>query len=572
MSEVSSKDYDVIVVGAGPAGSACSIALARKGVNVLMVEKARIPGERNVTGGVLYGSYSPGYGLIDLLPDFEREAPLERKIVKHSVYVISKPDSDLKYRYYRLGEDSIPSRLGIFNVKIGTGHDYSVLKRRFDRWMALKAAEEGAMLATSTTVLDLIIEDGRVSGIRTNSEDIRADVVIDCSGVTSRLVERAGLREKLQPGDVYHGIKHVYALSAETIEKRFSLKNNDGVANFYIGEFMHGMTGGAFLYTNRDTISIGIVVALESLVNATTERFYETGKLLDLLNELELHPIIAELLEGAELLEYSAHNIPKGYSCMLNKPYSDGFLVAGDALGSFVKIGPRIDGMRPAIASGIMAAETYLYARSKGDYSSSALSIYAEKLSPIYKEIRRSKRDKIISESNLVYRHIPSILFRTKFLTRLASADQRLAEEIKMKSIRADSLQMIQLRTGLLDYDEDRNRSHIQVNFQKASESARKPWVPACPVNCYTLYTEKGVFASFRDLYLHNLKLMNKAEPPAGFDKEAFEVSLRDIEKGKLRFDHVACVACGTCGVIGPADTINFDHELEGHGVRYRYG
>ncbi|MEM0117324.1 MAG: FAD-dependent oxidoreductase [Conexivisphaerales archaeon] len=567
-----STEYDVIVVGAGPAGSASALTLARKGANVLMLEKARIPGERNVTGGVLYGSYISGYGMLDLLPNFETEAPVERKIVSHSVYMLSRPDKDLSYRYYRLTDNSLPSRLGFFSTKIGTGHDYSVLKRRFDHWLALKAVEAGAMLSTDTTAEDLIVEDGKVKGVRTNREEITAKVVIDCSGVTSKLIEKASLRSRLKPEQLYHGIKHVYSLNPELIEKRFSIGKGEGIANFYLGDFMHGLKGGAFLYTNRDTLSIGLVVGLDSLVEATSERFYEVGKLLDVLNEFESHPMIAEILDGAELLEYSAHNIPRGYSCMVDKPYTDGFLVAGDALGSFVKIGPLIDGMRRAIASGIMAAETYLSASQKGVFSSATLAEYRERLSPLYGDVMRSARDSRVTESRLVYRYIPRFLFRTGFLTKQAKPDSDVASLVAKRRANGDAIQLIQQRTGLLEYDEDRIRSHIQVNIEKGSESPAKPWVPACPVNCYTLFTQKGVFASFRDLYLHNLKLLNQKEPEQGFSREAMELSLKDIREGRLRFDHVACVACGTCGAIGPPEIVTFDHEWDGHGVRYKYG
>jgi electron transfer flavoprotein-quinone oxidoreductase len=537
-----------------------------------MLEKARIPGERNMTGGVIYGSYISGYGVIDLIPEFEKEAPTERKIISHSVYMLSRPDNAKGYKYYRLGENSLLSKLGLFNVNIGTGHDYSVLKRRLDHWLALKAVEAGAMLSTDTTAEELLTERGRVVGVRTNREEIKAKLVVDCSGVTSKLVESASLRERLTPEKLYHGIKHVYSLSSEQIEKRFSLKEREGIANFYIGEFMHGLSGGAFLYTNRDTISIGLVVGMSSLIEATTQRFYEIGKLVDVLNEFESHPMIAELLEGAELLEYSAHNIPKGYSCMLEKPYADGFLVAGDALGSFVKIGALIDGMRRAIASGIMAAETYLSASQKGDFDSASLAEYRERLSPLYGDIMRSARDSRITESKLVYTHIPSFIFRTGLLAKKISIDERVAEIVNRKLVKSDAIQLIQQKTGLLEYDEDKNRSHIRVDLEKASESEKKPWIPACPVNCYTLFTSKGIFASFKDLYIHNLKLLNQKEPEQGYNREAYEASLKDIREGKLRFDHVACVACGTCGAIGPPEVVSFDHEWDGHGVRYKFG
>ncbi|MCX8202158.1 MAG: hypothetical protein N3H84_08690, partial [Candidatus Caldarchaeum sp.] len=84
---------------------------------------------------------------------------------------------------------------------------------------------------------------------------------------------------------------------------------------------------------------------------------------------------------------------------------------------------------------------------------------------------------------------------------------------------------------------------------------------------------EKGVYASFRDLFRVNLENLRKQ----GFEEEnakkkALEITREDVRKGSLKFDHVACVACGTCGVIGPPEMVRFGHEWTGHGVRFRYG
>jgi len=551
------------VVGAGPAGSAAALALARKGTNVLMLEKARIPGERSMTGGVLYGDFPGDWGFISLVPDFESSAPLERKILTHEVVVLDAPDWEHgTSRFYRLSKGSLPSRLGIFSTNIETGHDYSVLRRSFDRWFANLAVAAGAMISTETTAEGLLIEGGAVVGVRTPKEELRAKVVIDASGVTSTLVAESGLRERLLPRQLYHGVKRVYKLDASTIEKRFRVKPGDGRAVFFLGGFMHGIGGGAFVYTNRDSLSVGLVVSLDSLIRATTERFVEVGKAIDVLDEFEGHPMVAELLDGARAVEYSAHNIPKGYRSILKRPLADGFMVAGDALGSFVKIGPMIDGMRRAITSGMMAAHAFLEASQSGSYKAKNLSRYRDLLSPIYEDVNRSGRDSFISESHFTYHTLPRVLFGTHLMTsvyKFQPSPRRLGPK--------DATQRVQDGTSLLDYDEDESYSHIEVNTELASKSITKPWVPTCPMNCYTLYTPKGVFASYKDLYEHNL-----AQGGASAKGKAMAETLSDIASGRLKFDHVACVACGTCGAIGPPDMVAFHHERNGHGVRYEFG
>jgi electron transfer flavoprotein-quinone oxidoreductase len=266
-------------------------------------------------------------------------------------------------------------------------------------------------------------------------------------------------------------------------------------------------------------------------------------------------------------VEYSAHNIPKGFKCIPKKPYADGYLAAGDALGAFVKIGPMIDGMRRAIASGMMAARAYLEASSSGTLRERELSRYRELLTPIYKDVNRSRRDSLVSESSFVYRALPRILLSSRFMAKTYTFRPTAAQA------KEDAVQRVQTGTSLLNYDEDEDYSHIKVDVPLASKSMLKPWVPACPVNCYTVLTSKGVFASYRDLYEHNLAMQDRS---SGKESErrrlALSRTLEDVASAQLRFDHVACVACGTCGAIGPKEAVTFTHELDGHGVRYQYG
>ena len=223
-----------------------------------------------------------------------------------------------------------------------------------------------------------------------------------------------------------------------------------------------------------------------------------------------------------------------------------------------------IDGMRRAVTSGMMAASAYLSASSSGSFRARNLSRYRDLLSPVYEDVNRSGRDGFLSESAFTYHTLPKVLFSTK----LATSVYTFEPGERARPVR-DAISRVQEGTGLLDYDEDEGYSHIRVDPDRASESLTKPWVPACPTNCYTIFTPKGVFASFRDLYLHNLALWPDTEESR---RKALSQTMEDVASARLRFDHVPCVSCGTCGAIGPPEMVAFGHERDGHGVRYRFG
>jgi len=567
-------EYDVIVVGAGPGGSSAALTLARKGVKVLLVERAKVPGDGNVSGGVLYGDFTKGYGLIDLLPDFESEAPLERKVLSHEVDILSAPDRRSgSYQQYRLDGNSILAKLGLFTVEIQTGHNYTVTRSEFDRWFAERAAAAGAELMTETTVSALLTDgaggeragheggehEPAVVGVKTSRGDIRCKLVIDSAGVTSGLVEAAGLREQLGPRQLYHAVKHVFRLPKGEVDKRFKLREGEGRAVNCFGDFMLGVGGSAFVYTNRETVSVGIVASVDSMVRVFTERFDKVGTLQDVLDSFESHPYAAEFLKGSELLEFSAHNIPRGPTAMLKKPYASGYLATGDALGAFIKIGPLFDGMRRAIASGIMAAESYLLASESGSFRASNLSRYKDKLTPLYEDVNRSGRESFFSESGFAYSTLPRILFSSSLFSkrvRFEASDEEKPRPKPSAPARADGPSAI-----------------ITVDLEAASKSSVKPWVPSCPVGCFSLVTPKGRFTSYKDLYAANFKLVaSSPESKGGLDVLAYRETVKDVLEGALAFDGGACVGCGTCGEIGPKDLVSFEPAAGGQGVRYTYG
>lgn len=351
------EKFDVIVVGAGLAGLAAAYTLAQEGLEVLVLEKGDYPGAKNVTGGRLY--VNP---VRDLFPDLWAKAPLERPIVHEEVAVFAKERSlTISYTGDELRQEPYQS--------------YSILRAKFDRWFAGQAEKKGAMLITKSRVDELIMESGRVIGVRTGGDELGADVIIAADGVLSLTAEQAGLR---QPGDPHHfavGFKEVIELERGLIEDRFNLTGDEGAARLFMGEVTRGKFGGGFLYTNKESLSLGIVVGIKDLYE--TEPAVQAPQLLD---DFKQRPEIARLIQGGQTVEYSAHVIPEGGLKSFARLYGDGILVAGDAAGFSMNIGVSVRGMEYALASGYYAAQAVLKARESGDFSAAGLKVYQDLL------------------------------------------------------------------------------------------------------------------------------------------------------------------------------------------------
>jgi electron transfer flavoprotein-quinone oxidoreductase len=129
------------------------------------------------------------------------------------------------------------------------------------------------------------------------------------------------------------------------------------------------MQGGGFLYTNKESVSVGVVAGIHSLIKTD-------AKSTELLDDLVTHPTVSELIEGATPLEYSAQLIPEGGFGAVPQLHRAGFLVVGDAAGFTSNSGLLLRGMDFAVASGAMAAEVAKKAKEKGDYADSTLAQY----------------------------------------------------------------------------------------------------------------------------------------------------------------------------------------------------
>jgi electron transfer flavoprotein-quinone oxidoreductase len=252
---------------------------------------------------------------------------------------------------------------------------YTVLRATFDSWLAEKVGEKGGYVIPKKKVDGLLWEDGQVAGIKAGDEEIGAHIVIAADGALSFLAEKASLRKPLEPRNYAVAIKEIYRLDEKTIDDRFGLQPGEGAANLFVGAVTKGMFGGGFLYTNRDTLSLGIVVSIGDL--GSQKNPVAASRLME---EFSARPEVQRWIRGGELKEYAAHIISEAGAEGIPKLYTGGMLIAGDAAGFSLNLGLTVRGMEFAVASGAIAAGVADEALAKGDLSATFLSRYEHKL------------------------------------------------------------------------------------------------------------------------------------------------------------------------------------------------
>lgn len=350
--------YDLIVVGAGPAGSAAALVAARAGLKVLLLERGEYPGSKNVSGAALYGTSV----LERLVPHFCEEAPFERFVVRRTIGFLSE-DSAVNMQFQTAAFAEPP-----YNGVI-------VLRPKFDRWFANKAVEAGARLVPATVADDVLKKGDQVVGVKVRREqgEVLGNIVIAADGVNSFLAKRAGLQREFGDHEISLGVKQVIGFDRRTIEERFNLEGDAGAVHEFLGAITGPVNGGGFLYTNRDSLSIGVITQISTLAEHRLHAY-------DLLEKYKQHPAIAPLVRGGEVREYSAHNIPEGGWGLLPKLYTGGMMVVGDAAALSLAAGIYLEGINYAIASGVAAAETAIAAHQAGDFTRAFLAQYQKRL------------------------------------------------------------------------------------------------------------------------------------------------------------------------------------------------
>ncbi|EQD58162.1 protein FixC [mine drainage metagenome] len=382
------SEFDVIVVGAGPAGASAAIKLASSGANVLLVERGDPPGSKNVSGGVLWGD-----SLGSVIPDWEKAAPMERYVEAKGVSFLTKDSKiSLDFRSRKLQE----RRSG-----------YTVLRTKLDQWLSKKAKESGAMVAAGITVDKLAFKDKQVVGIEQDEDIITANTVILAEGANPRVAINSGIRKKLVDKDVAIGVKEIIKLPEKTINERFNLTSSKmGFASEYVlGYLEGGVKAGGFIYTNKESISLGLVVSLKEM------RENDNTKSFDLIEQFKEHPYIAPLIEGGRVDEYSAHLVQEGGINSVPSLYGNGYLVAGDGAGFSFSNGMVLQGMNYAIASGIAAAESALKAKIKSNFSKDSLSSYEARLksSFVLQDLMNFKGIEEVTWSDMIHRGLPNV-------------------------------------------------------------------------------------------------------------------------------------------------------------------
>jgi electron transfer flavoprotein-quinone oxidoreductase len=383
------RHYDAVVVGAGPAGSCAATVLARAGRRVLLLERGPFPGSKNMYGGVVYPRILDG-----LHPRWWEETPIQRWVTRRSTMLLTPTQA--------LTVDLRASAWGQPPYNGATAY-----RPDFDHWLAGRAEADGADLICSTTVVGLLREpDGRVVGVRTDRPDgdVRADVVIACDGVNSFCAKEAGLHPPVDSGHYTLGVKETLAIPKAVIDERFAVRDREGVDIEIIGG-TDGVNGGAFLYTNLDTVSVGVVLELSAL--AAQSRRPE-----EIIATLKSHPAIAPLIEGGEVKEYSAHVIPEAGLEMMPRMTGDGLLVAGDAAALCLAAGIWLEGVNFAMASGIYAGETAVEALAARDPSAAGLAGYERRLAATFvlRDHRKLRRAPKLVLSDRVQHLYPQVV------------------------------------------------------------------------------------------------------------------------------------------------------------------
>jgi electron transfer flavoprotein-quinone oxidoreductase len=358
----------------------------------VLIERGNYSGAKNVTGGRLY--LRP---LRAIYPELWAEAPFERAVTHELLTMVGdRAQTTVEITSRSFSEEEPQS--------------YTVLRAHLDQWLAERVADSGAMVLPNMKV-DAVLRDssefdrGRVTGIRAGDDEIGAEVVIMAEGVLGLLSSRAGLRG--EPHAAHHAVGYI-ELPSQVIEDRWHLSSGEGAAQLFVGALTRDMMGGGFLYTNKESISLGLVIGMEQL------RSRDDLKSWQLLDEFKQLPSVRPLVAGGTVLEYSAHTIAEGGISQVPPLFGDGYLLVGDAAGLSLNALFTVRGMDFAIASGYHAAQTVIEALRTGDTSATGLAGYDTRLrrSFVLRDLEAARAVPKLMQNPRLFGHYPEAACR----------------------------------------------------------------------------------------------------------------------------------------------------------------
>ncbi len=358
-------EVGILFVGAGPASLAGAIRLAQLleeepgvmeslgEIPIAVLEKGKYPGAHLVSGAVV----NP-VAFRKLFPDLPKfEFPFFDQVTKEAVYFLTESS------YFRLPTPPTMNNHGNYVASIS----------KMTQWLAQKAEEKGVMIFNEMAGVKVVVEDGVVKGVRTDDKgldrdgkpmenyqpgsDVLAKVTVFGEGTTGHLTQAA-----INYFNLKRPNPQIYALGVKEVWE--VPKPLDRVIHT-MGWPLRGAKkykefGGSFIYPmGQDRVSIGLVVGLD----------YADASLSvhDLLQELKLHPLIKQILDGGKRSEsgWGAKTIPEGgFYSLTDRLHVPGGVFIGDCAG-FVNV-PALKGIHYAMWSGILAAETIFAALKEG--------------------------------------------------------------------------------------------------------------------------------------------------------------------------------------------------------------
>jgi electron-transferring-flavoprotein dehydrogenase len=373
---------DVVIVGGGPAGMACALRLAQlidahnaqhsdtqlSKENIYVLEKAREIGQHCLSGALL-----DPRSMRELLPGFEKEAPLDAEVTKEAVYFLTE-----KSKF----------KLPITPPPLRDHGNYVISLNRFVKWMGSKVEEAGITIFTGFAGSELIFsedqKEARVTGVRTDDKgvdkenrpksnfepgyELQAKVVILAEGtrgsLTKQLITKFDLAKDRNPQTYGQGIKELWEVPSGRIAP--------GEVIYTLGWPLTSKEyGGAWIYGGRDNVvSLGYVIGLD----------YPDPRLdpQHVLQDFKQHPFVAKLLEGGKMIRYGAKSLPYGGWWAIPPLAGNGWMILGDSAGFLNS--QRLKGIHLAIKSGMLAAETAFDALTKNDFSFATLGAFQKKV------------------------------------------------------------------------------------------------------------------------------------------------------------------------------------------------